>query len=247
MLLPIGGLYRHTHVEHIDTDGSLSALDQQIVLRPVESGAVFHHGVGIVAKLQLKEKHIILVPEVFPLMGHIAAYHRNLGGGTHEELDTVQLVDMMIEVAAGLGPDLFPTNRGLLLLPAVPGGMTVEDLSDLAFGNELLGPANGAEEVHHVPRHENHAILLRGAYHLVTVGITQGDGLFTENVFFVPGSTENRLLMEVIGRSHNHSIYIRPGTQNLQISLQVAVKLLSNGRSIVRVQHRHHPGPFLLI
>lgn len=67
-----------------------SVLDEHVVLRPAEGGAVLHDGKGAVAELQVEKQHVVLIPELFPLVGHVPAGHGHLGGGAHDELDAVQ-------------------------------------------------------------------------------------------------------------------------------------------------------------
>lgn len=108
----------------------------------------------------------------------------------HDELDTVQLVDVVVEVAAGLGPDLLPADGLLLLPPAVAGGVAVEDLVDAFLIDHLLGQAHAVDEVHHVAGHEGDAVLLGGLHHLIAVLVGEGDGPLTEDVLVVPGGTD---------------------------------------------------------
>lgn len=134
----IGQLDRHADIAHIDANGALGALNQNVMLRPVEGRAILDDGVGVVAELQIQEQHIVLIAKLRAGVGNIAAGHGNTGCGSHDELDAVQLMDVVIQMAAGLGADLLPADRGLRLLPAVTGRVGIQHLADAAFLNELL-------------------------------------------------------------------------------------------------------------
>ena len=71
------------------------------MFRPVEGGAVLQHSVSVIPVFHGDEQHIVLIPELFPAVGHIAACHGHfIRAAAHKELDTVQLMDVMVEVAS---------------------------------------------------------------------------------------------------------------------------------------------------
>ena len=71
------------------------------MFRPVESGAVLQNSVPVITVFHGDKQHIVLIPELFPAVGHIAACHGHfIRAAAHKELDTVQLMDVMVEVAS---------------------------------------------------------------------------------------------------------------------------------------------------
>ena len=93
-------LHRHSHIRHVKPDRALSSLDQHVVLRPVESGTIFQNGEFPIRELQADKEHIILVAELLASVRHISAHHDHGLRLSHDKLDTVQLMDMMIQMPA---------------------------------------------------------------------------------------------------------------------------------------------------
>ena len=122
---------------------------------------------------------------------------------------------MVVKMAAGFGADFFPGNLRLRLLPAIAGGMGIEYPANLSLGNQLLGVADAAEEIHHMASHKDHSVFLSRFYHLIAILIGQGDGFFAEDMLFVLCGNYYRLFVEIIGGGHNHCIYIISGAQCL--------------------------------
>ena len=75
MLLFVTLFQRPAAVEHIQADGALCSLYQHIVLGPVESRAILQDGIPVVRVFHGNEQHVILVPELFPLVGHVTPCH----------------------------------------------------------------------------------------------------------------------------------------------------------------------------
>ena len=233
----------HSRVLHIQPDGALCSLNEQVMFTPPECRAILADGVGVISELQVQEQHIVLIAESLSGMGHIAAGHGHLCGRAHEELDAVQFMDVVVQVAAGLGTDFLPADGLLFLLPTVSGGVAVQHLSDFTFVDQPLGMAHAPEEVHHMACHENHMVLFRSSYHFVAVGIVQGNRLFTEHMFAVFCSRNHRVLVQIVGSCHNDRVHILPGAESVQIRFHIAAQFFCHGRGIVRIQNCHQLGP----
>jgi hypothetical protein len=100
MLFLVPLFQRAAAVKHIQADGALGSLDQNVMLRPVEGGTVLQNGIPIIRILHGDKQHVILIPEAFPLVSHIAPCHGHLlRTAAHQKLDAVQLVDVMVQMA----------------------------------------------------------------------------------------------------------------------------------------------------
>ncbi len=85
--------------------------------------------------------------------------------------------------------------------------------------------------------HKGDAIFLSSLYHLITVVIGEGNGLFAENILMVFGGTDYGVLVEVVGSGHHDNVHILPAAEGVQISLHLAAQLLGDGLRIIRIQN----------
>ena len=185
-------LHREACVAHVDADEAFGSLDEDVVLRIVEGGAILYDSVGVVSELEREQEHVILIAELLSHVGDISADHDGLCGRAHDELDAIEFVDVVVEVPTGLLADLLPADLRLRLLPPVPRGMGIEDATNLALLDVLLSDAHAMEEVHDVACHEDDTVLLSRPDHLVTVLVAQCDRLLAEDMLLVPGRTDHR-------------------------------------------------------
>ena len=100
MFLAVLRLKGHAAAAHVDLNGALCPLDQQVMLLPPERGAVLQKRVPVLGILHGNKQHIVLIPVGVLLMGHIAPCHGHLlRTAAHQKLDAVQLVDVMVQMA----------------------------------------------------------------------------------------------------------------------------------------------------
>ena len=185
-----------TRIEHIQFDGTFSTLNKQIMLRPVEGGTPLQNGITSIMKTSGNENHIVLITESLALMRYISGFHGNFfRHASHDKLNTIQFVNVVVEVSSRFFPDFFPGNGFLHVLPTVSGRMTVENLSDFSCINQFFCVMHTIKEIHDVSRHENYMIFFTGFYHLITVRVGEGDRLFTKNILSVLRCQNHRLFM----------------------------------------------------
>ncbi len=128
-------------------------------------------------------------------MGNISANHGHRSGRPHNELNTIQFMNMVIQMTTGLGTNLFPTYGWLGFFPAITGRVAIEHLANPAFRNKLLGMANTSEKVHDMAGHKSDPGFFTSSHHLITVCIRKGYGLFTKDILAITSGSQNRLLM----------------------------------------------------
>ena len=236
----------HADIAHINFNVAVCTLNQYIMLRIVERRTVFHDSIGTVSKFQQEEQHIVLVAKLLALMRNIAASHGNLCCRSHQELDAVQLVDMVIKVTTGFCADLLPTDGRLRLFPAVSCRVAIENTADFPLRDQTLCMAYRAEEVHDMACHEDHTVFFAGAYHFVAVRIAKRDRLFTEDVLLMTCCCQNRLFVQIVRRSYQHSVDIITRAELIQIRFDIAAKLFCHSLSIFGVINCNNFCPLLL-
>ena len=115
-------LQGHARVEHIQFDRASGTLDQQIVLRPVECRSPLQNRITVIGEFHIDKDHIVLIAELLASVSHVVRIHiYRLRHAAHDELHTVQLMNVMIQMSAGLFPYLLPGYGGLYILPSVSG------------------------------------------------------------------------------------------------------------------------------
>lgn len=85
-----------------------------MVFRPAEGRTVFEGGKRVV-ELELDEEHVVDV--VDSTMRHISPDHRGKTRRAEDGLDTVELVDVVVEVPTRQGANFLPRGYRLLCLP----------------------------------------------------------------------------------------------------------------------------------
>ena len=79
MLFLTSDFYGSPAIAHVNLNGAFCSLDQNIVLRPMERGALFQYREALIRKLHVHKQHIVLIPKRFPLMYNVSARHGSKG------------------------------------------------------------------------------------------------------------------------------------------------------------------------